>query len=152
MTWKRTFVVVYVIFACLGARVFIMNHGGWTGDVDPYVATIANPEAKAVYAPGMVFNRWRTDYDHEPWLVRIFMMVNGPAYAVALLTYKALRIVPPFDGFFPFGISYPSYQLTLLLLFGLAQWYLVGALVEGWLGRRGKARMDTPGRRSHLAR
>lgn len=139
MTWRRTLLVAYSAFAFLSAVAFVSNHGGWAGDVDPYVATIVNPEAKAVHAPGLVFNTWKTNYEDESWLVRVFMIVNGPAYALALLTYKALRLVPPFDDFFPLGLSYPSYQIALLLLFGAAQWYLVGILLERVFGSGTKA-------------
>jgi hypothetical protein len=135
MTLRRAIVLGYLTFAGVTVGTFLGSHGGWAGDVDPYIATIASPEAKNVHAPGMVFNKWKIDYNRESWVVRIFMLVNGPAYALALLAYKGLRMVPPFDDLFPFGISYPSYQLALALLFGAAQWYLIGTALERWRKR-----------------
>ena len=111
-------------------------HGGLTGDVDPYVTTIANSEAKNVHAPGLLFNTWKFSYGREPWLLRMFLISNSPAYALALLTYKAAELIPPFGDPFPFGISYPSYPFALMLVYGLGQWFLVGLVVEKWRQRR----------------
>lgn len=144
MTLSRAFVMGYVIFACVAVATFVVAHDGWTGDADPYAASIVNPEAKNVHAPRLVFNKWKIDYDHEPLVLKAFLIVNGPAYALALLSYKVLRLLPPFDDLFPLGVSYPSYQLGLMLLLGFGQWYVVGTLLDRWKrGKRGTVHSST---------
>jgi hypothetical protein len=137
LTAQRACIAVYLLWVLTALTALVMAHGGLAGDVDPYVASIANPEAKNAHAPGVLFNRWKISYDQEPWIVRLLFITNAPAYALALLLYKILGVFPPFQELFPFGISYPSYPFVLMLALGFVQWMAVGALIDKWRTRNG---------------
>lgn len=132
-------VALYILLACLACAALLAAHGGWKGDVDPYIWHMASAQDRAVHAPGMLFNRWRITHDSEPLLYRVFLAVNAPAHLAALGTYRLLENCEAFRGMYPFGLSYPTYQLCLLLVFGLLQWYATGAAIDGLNSRRVRA-------------
>lgn len=138
LTARRACIAFYLLWVLTALTALVMAHGGFAGDVDPYVAAIADPEAKNAHAPGMLFNRWRISYDQESWIVRLFFIANTPAYILALLVYKMLGVFPAFQDLFPFGISYPSYPFALMFVFGFVQWLAVGTLIDKWLARKGR--------------
>ena len=146
VTAQKLCLVLNLAAAIAAVSAFLMAHGGWRGDVDPYFEQIAVPELKNPHADGVLFNRWQISYDDEPLPFRLFVYVNSPAMLLALLLNKGLFLFPPFahEGF-PLGLSYPSYLFVLFLTCSFVQWLLIGMLIDRWRTRSSQSRADASG-------
>lgn len=138
MSKPQLFIQTYVVCACIALGSFLSVHGGLAGDFDRQLISTSDPHAKNVYAASLLFNRWRIHFPSEPFIFRAFVIANAPADIFARLTFKGIQVISIFQDPFPWGLSFPSYPMILMLLFGGVQWYLIGRLADIlWIQLRG---------------
>lgn len=137
----RLLVVIYVAWMAGAAIAFVNAHGGISGDFEePSTRLDYHPRSR--YAACVVFNRWETCGQDDPYVSELFTTVHIPALIVGQLVFKAVSLIPVFSGSFPLGLSYPSYVLVLTALAGIFQWYAIGVIIE-WAYRRSGRRSAT---------
>ena len=131
MSTSSILVRVYAVCALIAIITFLSAHGGAGGDFDRELINTDDPHSKNPHAPTLIFNRWQMrQFNSEPMIYQFFILLLTPANLAARLIYKALKVLPEFDDPFPFGLSYPTYIMLLLLAFGGVQWYLIGLLFD----------------------
>lgn len=118
------------------AIAFVAQHGGWRGEV-PF--DLENGVQDVVTGDDglVVYNRWKLVADRESTFTKAFIIANAPAFGAARLLTGALEsFVGEFQSSYPFGLSYPSYTITLGLLLSSVQWFGIGLglhFVLGWM-------------------
>ena len=130
MTKPQVSILIYLIWACIALGSFVAAHGGLAGDFDRQLIDISDPHSKNVHAASLAFNRWQIHFASEPLAYKVFVTTHAPADVVGRLAFKALQVFPAFQDPFPFGLSFPSYSILLMLLFGAVQWYFIGVLAD----------------------
>lgn len=130
MTKPQICILIYVVWACIALGSFVAAHGGFAGDFDRQLINTSDPHSKNVHAASLAFNRWQIHFASEPVAYRVFVAAHAPADVVGRLVFKALQVAPAFQDPFPLGLSFPSYSILLMLVFGVAQWYLIGLLAD----------------------
>jgi hypothetical protein len=126
---------INVMLFLLVATAFVLSHGGWVGDAEWTPGrsdTVSRPADKGL----VVFNKWNFDGDQESLLTRGFLSINIAAFGAARLLLSILGTIwEQFQTSQPLGLSYASYTLILAIPFSLAQWVVIGLLLD-WLRRR----------------
>lgn len=139
MTKPRICILIYFVWSCIALRSFVNAHGGLAGDFDRQLINTNDPHGKNVHAASLAFNRWQIHFASEPIAYKVFVVAHTPAYVTGRLIFKILQVVPAFQDPFPFGLSFPSYSILLMLLLGVVQWYLIGLWADS-LWRRFRRR------------
>ena len=130
MTKPQICILIYAVWVCIGIGSFVSAHGGLAGDFDRQLIDTTDPHSKNVHAATLAFNRWQIHFPSEPLAYRAFVTAHAPADILARLTFKCIQIIPAFQDPFPLGLTFPSYLISLMLLFGGVQWYLIGRLAD----------------------
>jgi hypothetical protein len=122
-----------MVFFAVVSTAFIAEHGGWSGDI-PLEEGI--PDVVTRDDGIVLFNRWRLVIDREPLFTKAFIVANAPAFGTARLLFGVLEsFFEKFQSRNPFGLSFPSYAITLGVLLSSIQWFGIGHGLEFVLRR-----------------
>lgn len=117
-----------LIFFTAVAIAFAAQHGGWRGNV-PVEHGI--PDTVTGDDGLVLYNRWSLIADREPLFTKAFIIANAPSFGVAKLLIGVLTLfIGEFQSAYPFGLSYPSYTVTLGLLLSSMQWFGIGLALD----------------------
>lgn len=131
----RFTLVVYAVLLFGAILTFLSAYGAFHGNIGDWTC---NPHGHGLWEGRIVFNRWYIDPAQEPWLFKVFFVLDLPSAITAWGIFRVLeKIAPPFQHLCPFGLSAGTYTYGLTLLLSPVQWFLMGRLFALLLRRRG---------------
>ena len=122
--------ILDLLFFAVASVSFVVSHDGWKGDAQ-WTEEINDTIARPADLGFVFFNRWNFYGDEESILTKTFLFANILGFFAGTSIVDLLAFFSDeFGSNQPLGLSRASYTLMLAIPFSLAQWWVVGRLID----------------------